>query len=74
MMVSPEFAASGPNLHLIEGEHVSHLFVHWVDPFAVMAVGGLWVWTFMGELKQRPLIASGDPYLLQALARGEGGH
>ncbi len=74
MMVSPEFAASGPNLHLIEGEHTSHLFVHWVDPFAVMAVGGLWVWMFMGELKKRPLIASGDPYLLQALARGEGGH
>ena len=74
MMVSPEFAASGPNLHLIEGEHVSHLFIHWVDPFAVMAVGGLWVWMFMGELKKRPLIASGDPYLLAALARGEGGH
>ena len=74
MMVSPEFAASGPNLHLIDGEHASHLFVHWVDPFAVMAVGGLWVWMFMGELKKRPLIASGDPYLLQALARGEGGH
>jgi hypothetical protein len=74
MMVSPEFSASGPNLHLLEGEAVSRLFVHWVDLFAVLAVGGLWVWMFMGELKKRPLLALSDPYLKQALESGGGGH
>ena len=74
MMVSPEFSASGPNLHLIEGEPVSRLFIHWVDPFAVLAIGGLWVWMFMGELKKRPMLAIGDPYLQQALQSGGGGH
>jgi hypothetical protein len=78
MMVSPEFSATGPNLHLLPVdagvEHVSHLFAHWVDPFAVLAVGGLWVWMFLGELKKRPLLAIGDPYLREALQSGGGGH
>ena len=79
MMVSPEFSAEGPNLHLLPAgaggvEHVSHLFAHWVDPFAVLAVGGLWVWMFLGELKKRPLLAIGDPYLREALQSGGGGH
>ena len=74
MMVSPEFAASGSNLHLLEGEHESSLFVHWVDLFAVLGIGGLWVWLFTGELKKRPMLAIGDPYLRQALESGGGGH
>jgi hypothetical protein len=74
MMVSPEFAATGPNLHLIEGAHESHLFAHWVDLFAVLGIGGLWVWLFTGELKKRPMLAVGDPYLRQALESGGGGH
>jgi hypothetical protein len=74
MMVSPEFSAAGPNVHLGEGEQVSHLFFHWVDLFAVLAVGGFWVWQFMGELKKRPLLAMRDQYLRQALESGEGGH
>ncbi len=61
MMVSPEFAAAGPNLHLLEGEHVSHFFVHWLDLAAPLAIGGLWVWMFLTQLRQRPLLAAGDP-------------
>ena len=63
MMVSPEFASSGANLHLVEGEHVSHFFVHWLDLAAPLAIGGLWLWMFFTELRQRPLLAVGDPYL-----------
>jgi hypothetical protein len=79
MMISPEFSAEGPNLHLLPagaggGEHVSHLFAHWVDPFAVLAIGGLWTWMFLSELKKRPLLAVGDPYLREALQSGGGGH
>jgi hypothetical protein len=74
MLVSPEFASTGQSLHLLEGEHTSHLFVHWVDLGAVLTIGGLWVWMFLGELKKRPLLAVGDPYLRQALESGGGGH
>jgi len=73
MMVSPEFASTGGNLHLLEGEHVSHFFVHWLDVAAPLAIGGIWVWMFLTQLRQRPLVATGDPYLRQALESG-GGH
>lgn len=73
MLVSPEFATSGQNLHLLEGEPVSQLFVHWTDLAAPLAIGGLWLWLFLGELKKRPLLAVGDPYLRHALESG-GGH
>jgi hypothetical protein len=75
MMVSPEFAASGENLHAIagEGEHVSRFFVHWLDLAAPLAIGGLWVWMFFTQLGRRPLFPAGDPYLREAL-QSSGGH
>jgi len=73
MMVSPEFDAGGSNLHLLTGEHVSHFFVHWTDLAAPLAIGGLWLWMFFSELEKRPLLATGDPYLREALETG-GGH
>ena len=73
MLVSPEFASTGANLHTLTGEHVSHFFVYWTDLAAPLAIGGLWVWMFLTELRQRPLLAAGDPYLRQALESG-GGH
>jgi hypothetical protein len=73
MLVSPEFDSSGGNLHLLAGEHASHFFVHWLDLAAPLAIGGLWLWMFCTELRQRPLLAAGDPYLREALQSG-GGH
>ena len=70
MLVSPEFASTGGNLHVLEGEHVSHLFVHWMDLAAPLAIGGLWLWMFFTQLQQRPLFAAGDPYLREALQSG----
>jgi hypothetical protein len=49
------------------------LFVHWLDVAAPLAIGGLWVWMFFTELRQRPLFAAGDPYLRESLQSG-GGH
>jgi hypothetical protein len=73
MMVSPEFDAAGPNLHLVPGAHESHFFIHWLDVAAPLAIGGLWVWMFYTQLKQRPLMAVGDPYLRESLETS-GGH
>ena len=73
MLVSPEFAADGRNLHAVAGEHASHFFIYWTDLAAPLAIGGLWVWMFFTQLKQRPLFAAGDPYLREALESG-GGH
>jgi hypothetical protein len=73
MLVSPEFAPTGENLHLLEGEHESVFFVHWLDLMAPLAIGGLWLWMFLTQLAQRPLLALGDPYLREALET-TGGH
>jgi hypothetical protein len=74
MMVSPEFTSAGPNVHLAEGEAVSHFFVHWLDLGAPLAVGGLWFWMFLTELRKRPMLAAGDPYLRESLATAGGHH
>ena len=73
VMVSPEFSASGPNLHVEAGAHASHLYVHWLALAAPLAIGGIWLWMFFTQLRQRPLIAVGDPYLREAL-ESAGGH
>ena len=74
MLVSPEFASTGANLHMLEGgEHASHFFVHWTDLAAPIGIGGLWTWVFATQLLQRPLLAFRDPYLRESL-QGSGGH
>jgi hypothetical protein len=77
MLVTPEFDKSGPNLHagVLAGEHVSMPFVNWLwlDLAAPIAIGGIWVWMFFTQLRQRPLLPVGDPYLASAL-ESTGGH
>jgi hypothetical protein len=73
MLVTPEFAPNGQNIHLQAGEPVSVFFLHWLDFAAPLAIGGLWVWMFYTQLKQRPLFPVGDPYLRESLET-TGGH
>ena len=73
MLVSPEFAPSGANLHLVEGEDAAGFYVHWLDLAAPLAIGGLWLWMFFTQLAQRPLLPLADPYLREALET-TGGH
>ena len=73
MLVTPEFGSDGANLHMTHGEHASHFFVHWLDLAAPLAIGGLWVWMFCGQLLQRPMLAFRDPYLRESL-QSSGGH
>jgi hypothetical protein len=73
MLVSPEFSSHGGNLHAMAGEHASHFFLYWTDVAAPLAIGGLWVWMFFTQLKQRPLFPAGDPYLRESL-ESAGGH
>jgi hypothetical protein len=53
---------------------VSRFFVHWLDLAAPLAIGGLWFWMFLTELRKRPMLAVGDPYLRESLAGGGGHH
>jgi hypothetical protein len=39
------------------------LAVHWMDLTALLGIGGVWLWAFIAQLKQRPLIVVNDPSL-----------
>ncbi len=42
--------------------------LHVLDLLAPIALGGLWVWLFVRELRKRPLLPVGDPYLEEVFA------
>jgi hypothetical protein len=72
-LISPDFMPDGVNMHLLpaaepgEQPHSSHLFVHWLDLAAPLAIGGVWIWFFLTQLAQRPLLPVRDPHLADAL-------
>jgi hypothetical protein len=35
--------------------------IHWLDPTAAAAVGGIWMWFFIAQLKTRPMLPLNDP-------------
>jgi hypothetical protein len=40
---------------------------HWLDVASPLALGGIWVWLFTGQLKRAPLLPVHDPNLTAAL-------
>ncbi len=73
MYVTPEFSTAGANRWFVAGEHGSVFFVSWLDIVTPIAIGGIWFWMFFTQLRQRPLLPIGDPYLPAAL-ESSGGH
>jgi hypothetical protein len=59
-LVAPEFEKEG-------------FAIHWLDIVAPVGLGGLWLWLFLTQLRQRPLLPLRDPHLADAL-EGAGGH
>src|SRR5437762_8134751 len=75
MYVTPEVDRSGPNRWIMPGDHASVFFSNWLwlDIATPIAIGGIWFWMFFTQLRQRPLLPIGDPYLSSAL-ESSGGH
>jgi hypothetical protein len=46
--------------------------VSWLDLVAPIAVGGIWLWYFFGQLMKRPLVPVMDPFLEKAIEHGHG--
>jgi hypothetical protein len=61
----------GPNPRLTEVPHGSFT-VSPLDFLAPIAVGGIWLWWFFGELLRRPLVPVNEPYLESAIEHGKG--
>jgi hypothetical protein len=54
----------GPQIH--EG-----VVVHWLDVAAWAAVGGIWVWFFTQQLRNRPMLPLGEPDIRELLDAAE---
>ncbi|MEP6945506.1 MAG: hypothetical protein ABJA02_06270 [Acidobacteriota bacterium] len=54
-------------------EDASFLYaLSWMDFVAPVAIGGLWMWWFLGELVKRPLVPFQDPFFESAIEHGKG--
>jgi hypothetical protein len=56
---------------LTRPEFTSRALPTLVDFAAVLALGGIWLWFFAVQLKQRPLLPLGEPKLAEAIAQHE---
>jgi len=48
----------------------SELSFHWLDVSTLLAVGGLWMFFFVRELKKRSLLPVNEPYLPELIGHG----
>lgn len=62
-LIKPAFTHPGQG-----GAVTPHFAVHWLDFAAPLALGGIWLWAFLRELRKRPLMPAGDPRLQEVLA------
>lgn len=46
--------------------------VSWMDFVAPIAIGGIWIWFFLGQLRKRPIVPVMDPFLENAIDHGKG--
>jgi hypothetical protein len=54
--------------------HHGEFHLHLLDIIVPIGLGGIWVWFFCRQLKNRPLLPVGDPELEGAIGPGEGHH
>jgi hypothetical protein len=62
----------GPSPTISSHGHEVPFHLSWMDFVAPIAVGGIWLWWFFGELMKRPLVPINDPYLENAIGHGKG--
>jgi hypothetical protein len=72
MRIVDMFYLIGPSTRVTAGIEPGAFVVSWMDFVAPIAVGGIWLWWFFGELLKRPLVPAKDPYFEEAIAHGKG--
>lgn len=66
------FYLIGPNPRIDHTLERGAFIVSWMDFVAPVAVGGIWLWYFFGQLMKRPLVPVMDPFLENAIEHGKG--
>jgi len=67
------FYLIGPNPRIsLGGAEQGAFMVSPLDLLGPIAVGGLWLWWFLGELAKRPMMPYKDPFFEKAIEHGHG--
>lgn len=66
------FYQIGPTPRITGGIENGAFIISWLDIVAPIAVGGIWLWWFLGELMKRPLVPIKDPFFENAIDHGRG--
>jgi len=66
------FYTIGPSHRVTAGMEQGAFYISWLDFVAPIAVGGIWLWWYFGELIKRPLVPAKDPYFEEAIEHGRG--
>jgi hypothetical protein len=72
MRVVDMFFLIGPSPRIHPHGVQGAFYVSWMDLVAPLAVGGIWVWYFLGQLMKRPMVPVMDPFLENAIEHGHG--
>jgi hypothetical protein len=54
------------------GAEQGAFILSWLDIVAPLAIGGIWLWYFLGQLQARPLVPVMDPFYERAIEHGKG--
>jgi len=71
MRIIDMFYLIGPS-NRISGTEPGAFIISWLDFVGVIAVGGIWLWWFFGQLNRRPMFPINDPYFEGAIEHGRG--
>ena len=66
------FYQIAPTPRVTAGIENGAFIVSWLDFVGPLAVGGIWVWYFIGTFMSRPIVPVKDPFYERAVAHGRG--
>lgn len=66
------FYLIGPNPRIDKTIEKGAFVLSWMDFVAPIAIGGIWLWWFIGQLKKRPIVPANDPFFEKAIEHGRG--
>lgn len=65
------FYTIAPSPRIALGGQEGVFILSWMDFVAPLAIGGIWLWWFFGELMKRPIVPIHDPFLENAIEHGK---
>lgn len=66
------FYLIAPNPRIDKTIEKGAFVLSWLDIVAPIAIGGIWLWWFIGQLKSRSIVPANDPFFEKAIEHGKG--